>query len=315
MSDHATKTDSPYFEVGAAARITGLSPNTLRTWERRNVIRSESRSPSGRRRYSQAQVEQLSLLKKLTDAGDAISALVGLDVPVLRKRLLEYQSGDTTANSDPSRIFTILVQGNKARDWLSSQSARFRLSAKESDKCDLIVADLDGSPQECRRRIASLKHSHPGTPIAIIYDFAPSDLIKQFAEASHFIIRYPCPKEVLEHYLVAAISRATSQTAPIDNVALPLPPHAPERVFTDRQLALIASSNPNIKCECPHHISALVASLASFENYCRRCEIESPKDADVHARLGKEIGQARSIVESALLYLCEKDNLVVPATE
>ena len=66
-------TELPYFEVGAVSKITGLSANTLRTWERRNFIQASSRSATGRRRYSQEQVEILALMKKLTGMGDAIS--------------------------------------------------------------------------------------------------------------------------------------------------------------------------------------------------------------------------------------------------
>ena len=52
---------SPYFEIGAVSKFPGLSPNTLRTWERRQFIKASTQSETGRRRYSQEQVEQLAL--------------------------------------------------------------------------------------------------------------------------------------------------------------------------------------------------------------------------------------------------------------
>ncbi len=304
-----------YFEVGAVSKITGLSPHTIRTWERRGFIKAANRSESGRRRYSQDQVEQLALMKKLTDQGDAISALSQLDLEELRKRLLEYHSGQTAATHETRGELYILTEGKQAKDWLASLSSRFKYSPSEEGRYDLVVIAMDANAVETRRRVSLARHEHPDTPIALIYDFAPRELIKQFSDAGYFLIRWPTPKEVLEHYIVAAIANASHQTEPIGMEDGTVTGSAPQRVFSDRQLTLIASTNPNIKCECPHHISALVASLASFENYCRRCEIESPADAEVHAHLGYEIGKARSLVENALLYLCEKDNLEIPKEE
>jgi hypothetical protein len=173
-----------------------------------------------------------------------------------------------------------------------------------------VVVDLDATAVDCRRRGSVASLEYPDTPMALIYDYAPSEVLKQFATKGKFLIRIPCSPELLTHYLQAALSNATHQSDPTiqPGTAFEVTP----RLFSDRQLATIASSNPNIKCECPQHTSALVASLSSFENYCRRCVIESPNDAEVHEHLGNEIGKARSIVENALLYLCEKDGLVIP---
>ncbi|MEM9159307.1 MAG: MerR family transcriptional regulator [Verrucomicrobiota bacterium] len=299
-----------YFEVGAVAKITGLSPNTIRTWERRNFIKAASRSESGRRRYSQEQVECLALIKKLTDLGDSISALSSLSLPTLRNRLLEYQTQHTQTAAENTEEVKLHIVGVAAQTWTSLLSDRYTLVDGNAVKPDIVAIDLSTTPTECRRRIALASHEFPDTPIVLIYDFAPSDLIMQFTQEGRFLIRVPCSPELFEHYLTAARVNASHQSAP--HLTETTSFDAPKRLFTDKQLATIASSNPNIKCECPHHISALVSSLASFENYCRRCEIESPTDAEVHSHLGSEIAKARSIVEEALLYLCQKDNLNVP---
>ncbi len=311
MKDTSNTSSTPYFEVGAVSKITGLSPNTLRTWERRKFIEACSRSASGRRRYSQEQVEMLALMKKLTGLGDAISSIAELDLTGLRNRLLEYQTNHTEAVSLRKSSSTVLPIGNKAKTWTSILPVQFRIVTEAEKNPDIIVIDLDSSPIECRRRISITSHEYPDTPIALLHDFAPRDLIRQYANEGMSIIRIPCPPELLVHYINAAIAKATHQNAPENSESPSEIPDTP-RIFSDKQLATIAASNPNIKCECPHHISALVASLASFENYCRRCENESPEDADVHTYLGTEISKARAIVEGALLYLCEKDNLTIP---
>lgn len=311
MSEQSTEKPVAYFEVGAVAKITGLSPNTIRTWERRKFIQAASRSETGRRRYSQEQVERLALIKKLTDLGDSISAVADLDLPDLRSRLLEYQTRHTESTAQKKSEVRLYAVGGKAKTWTTILPSRFRMVTGDDSDPDLIVIDLDASPVECRRRVTLAAHEFPQVPIALIYDFAQRDLIRQFSDEGRFLIHVPCSPELLEHYLIAAMAKASHQSSPAEYDGTSSF-DAPERLFSDKQLATIAASNPNIKCECPHHISALVSSLASFENYCRRCEVESPKDADIHSHLGGEIAKARSIVEEALLYLCQRDNLEIP---
>ncbi len=308
----SSQTENPYFEIGAVSKITGLSPNTLRTWERRKFIEAGLRSPTGRRRYSQEQVDQLALMKRLTNMGDAISSISNLTLSELRNRVLEYETHHTEARSTRSASdkTKVLPIGSIAKTWSSNLPAQFVIADKEDPAPDILMVDLDASAMECRRRVSVAAIEYPDTPMALVYDYAPSELLKQFSKEGRFLIRIPCAPELLTHYLNAALANAKHQADPTiqSEVSFKSAP----RLFTDKQLATIAASNPNIKCECPHHTSALVASLASFENYCRRCEIESPSDKEVHEYLGTEIGKARAIVEDALLYLCQKDNLVIP---
>jgi DNA-binding transcriptional MerR regulator len=64
--------------VKAVSRLSGLSPHTLRAWERRYGVVEPGRSPNGRRVYSMADVEKLSLLGKLTQLGHSIGNLAPL---------------------------------------------------------------------------------------------------------------------------------------------------------------------------------------------------------------------------------------------
>ncbi len=314
-TESPSKTTNAYFEIGAVSKITGLSPNTLRTWERRSFIEASQRSKTGRRRYSQEQVERLALMKRLTNMGDSISSIAPLNLEDLRNRVLEYETRQVERNATKSATSSIKIHtiGSTAKTWADVLPNQFQVVSPTESEPDLLLIDLDTTTVECRRRVSVAAFEYPGIPIALIYDYATSDLLRQFSTDGRFLIRIPCSPELLAHYLTAALSKATHQSDPtvqgnIDFVGTP-------RIFTDKQLATIAASNPNIKCECPHHTSALVASLASFENYCRRCEVESPKDKEVHEYLGREIGKARAIVEDALLYLCQKENIDIPPHE
>ncbi|HET9334411.1 MAG TPA: cobalamin-dependent protein [Gemmatimonadota bacterium] len=74
--------------IRVAARRAGLSPDLLRVWELRYRAVEPGRSSGGQRRYSDADVERLSLLRKATEAGRRIGDVVGLEHAVLA-RLVE----------------------------------------------------------------------------------------------------------------------------------------------------------------------------------------------------------------------------------
>lgn len=84
------KKESGRHPIQVVARRTGLTPEVLRAWEKRYGAVRPSRTSTGRRLYSDADVERLTLLRQATAAGrrigdvgglptDALEALVGDD--------------------------------------------------------------------------------------------------------------------------------------------------------------------------------------------------------------------------------------------
>jgi DNA-binding transcriptional MerR regulator len=64
------KDDSrPIYGIGAAARLLGVPPSTIRAWEDRYGVVSPQRSPAGRRLYSREEMEHLRFVKQLMDDG------------------------------------------------------------------------------------------------------------------------------------------------------------------------------------------------------------------------------------------------------
>lgn len=59
----------PIYSIGAVARMLGITPGTIRTWEDRYGVISPQRSPGGRRLYSLAEVERLRFVKTKIDEG------------------------------------------------------------------------------------------------------------------------------------------------------------------------------------------------------------------------------------------------------
>ena len=79
------------YRIGAVARLTGISPDTLRIWERRYDIVEPERTPKGGRLYSQQDVTRLTMIKTLVDSGHAISTVANLPLEELNRRLNNAQ--------------------------------------------------------------------------------------------------------------------------------------------------------------------------------------------------------------------------------
>src|SRR5579884_189224 len=87
------------YPIRAVAKITGLSLDTLRAWERRYRAVVPERSNRGRQ-YGPEQVERLLLLGELVRKGHAIGAVASLPVQDLQN-LLARQSCQPAPEPEP----------------------------------------------------------------------------------------------------------------------------------------------------------------------------------------------------------------------
>jgi DNA-binding transcriptional MerR regulator len=87
--------EEPTYPLRAAARLTGLSPEVLRAWERRHRVVVPLRTPGGTRRYRASDLERLRLVKAAVDAGHRIGQVARLAPDELERRA----AGPRTATS------------------------------------------------------------------------------------------------------------------------------------------------------------------------------------------------------------------------
>lgn len=66
------------WRIGEVAQELGVSPDTLRTWERRYGLGPSERSPGGHRRYRDTEVAQLRELQQLLFAGEPVAAAAAM---------------------------------------------------------------------------------------------------------------------------------------------------------------------------------------------------------------------------------------------
>ncbi len=98
------------FPVKATAELSGLTPETLRAWERRHAAVVPHRDAKGRRMYDVGMVERLTRLHRLVDRGHPIRDLAALDGEAL-DRLLEdsRQASYGGVESLPGRLLDAIA--------------------------------------------------------------------------------------------------------------------------------------------------------------------------------------------------------------
>lgn len=80
--------NKPLYMISVAAELTGMHPQTLRVYEQKGLV-NPGRSRGNTRLYSQADIERLNLISKLTDEGINLAGVVRiLD---MRERQLENE--------------------------------------------------------------------------------------------------------------------------------------------------------------------------------------------------------------------------------
>ena len=87
--DRGRDRDKPLYMISVAAELTGMHPQTLRVYEQKGLV-TPGRSRGNTRLYSQADIERLNLISKLTDEGINLAGVVRiLD---MRERMLEREA-------------------------------------------------------------------------------------------------------------------------------------------------------------------------------------------------------------------------------
>jgi DNA-binding transcriptional MerR regulator/methylmalonyl-CoA mutase cobalamin-binding subunit len=128
---------SKVYPIQIVARRTGLNLDVLRAWERRYGVVEPERSDGGRRLYSAADIERLSLLGRVVDRGLRIGDARRMDDAALRSFLAESASKeqpvdgggskDARGAAKQARAATLVGPGAEPVDETASDSAATHL--------------------------------------------------------------------------------------------------------------------------------------------------------------------------------------------
>ena len=131
--DRGRDRDKPLYMISVAAELTGMHPQTLRVYEQKGLV-TPGRSRGNTRLYSQADIERLNLISRLTDEGINLAGVVRiLD---MRERML-----DREAELDELR-----ARVRKLEDEVHEYKMQEKITA-------LARYDAAGSPEQVMRRL------------------------------------------------------------------------------------------------------------------------------------------------------------------
>ncbi len=316
MTEQPRSTPSQY-RIGAVSRLTGISPDALRIWERRYAAVSPQRSPGGGRLYSAQDVARLRLMKQLVDAGDAIGEVATLDFETLQGRTVEAQHvprPQGVVTEAPCRV--MLVGESLARaiqaggDSLTgitpvaryADIADFEARAVEAE-ADVLVIEQTTLHEDTATRVVDWLTGAKAAHVVVVYRYASTEALRRLPAAKCSALRAPIDACTLQ----AHCSSMMHVPAATEGAAMTQP--ASPRRYDDETLAQLAALSSTVKCECPRHLAELIASLSGFERYSAECESRSPRDAALHAYLHATASHARHMIEDALDHVIEIENI------
>ena len=314
------KEKSEGYRIGAVARLTGISADNLRVWERRYQTVTPARTDNGDRYYSSDDLARLRLIKQLVDSGDSISSVAALDEAALKKRLSLGKPELTPPPGHPcsvvvvgeSLVTAMLAERESLDQIVITQTYRAPTSLDaESGKfeADVLVIEQPTLHVDHAIQINDWINRLGVHTVIVVYRFAARDALNRLPETKCIVLRAPVRPATIQSQCVRRVAGHPKALADIEELADVFSGVIPERQFDDESLARLAATSTSIKCECPMHLSELISSLGAFEIYASECESRNAKDAALHSYLNDIASRARFMLENALKKVIEVDNI------
>ena len=311
------------YRIGTVSRLTGISPDTLRVWERRYSVVAPVRSAGGGREYSRADIERLQLIKQLVDAGDAIGSIARLDTDALLARTAgEYSSAFQVeqAVKQPCRIIAVgdslsaMLKADMATlEGVELVAAISRIDneseLKTAPTADVMVIEIATLHTDTTRQVIGWLEDMGIHKALVVYRFSTSEALQRLPAARIQTVRAPVSSLVVRNLCLGmrpqVLPKSSGTTNEHAGASLAVTP----RLYSNETLAALAQVSPAMKCECPKHLAELITDLVAFERYSAECENRNTKDAAVHAYLHATASQARDLIEGALTHVIEVEGI------
>lgn len=321
MINAENDTNSAY-RIGAVARLTGISPDTLRIWERRYEVVEPRRTPKGGRLYSQQDVTRLTMIKTLVDSGHAISTVANLPVEELNRRLNTAQPANLPPLGSGQHEVCVVGQAISVRacnaesmpQGLEMAGAYTDLGSflEDETECDTLVIELPFLDRTIARDLNAPELRKRARRIVVIYAFSPSNIVNQLQRYGLQTLRAPVALEHIWQQCQLSQSHQVDWNPPDWDPRVASSEPVPPKRFNSEQLIYLSDVTTSLECECPHHMAGVIEQLAAFEEYSARCEVRTRKDAALHGYLHQMTARARWLMEVALEKLAEVEGIGIP---
>ena len=342
-ASYLANSSRPSYRSGAVARMASMPVATLRIWQQRYQAVQPITSASGHRLYSAADVERVSVLRRLTKNGYAIGLLAGLDtkqlVEMMHVSKLTRSSIDVDMQSKQTTISIVVIGKALARrlkrkksqtlngltlKWVgafdslaeSTQAAQGS-TGHNVDFLLMHVASLQPGAQQELRVAQEAWQAHS---TAVVYGYSNTAARAEFIHSNIPLLQEPIDDESIFQWVSELVITSTNEDkrqiiSKLDNQNID---ELTEREvsaprFTDDALTAFAAMSSTIACECPSHLAKLLMQISHFETYSSDCNNRNATDAQLHAYLQKVSGVARMLFETALEHVAIAEGLPLPS--
>ena len=315
----------PLYGIGTVARLTGLKSDTLRVWERRYGLGASYKSPTGRRQYTQSDLDHLQLVSALVKQGIRIGEIAASDRKTLEV-LLQQQAHLSPSRPPPPAKPRVVFLGADLCQWVdghqgcisgaSALLARMSvedavLSLNSEESADILVVHCPSLTLPQINGVNTIAERLGVRRTIVLYQFGNDQWLAELERLGHSAFKYPIePSQLAFEIGRSQVEKETAEG--MGNLSDLMP--AKPRVFSDAALRAAAQEKIVLDCECPRHLSELIKSLNEFEAYSSACSVDNWKDAAIHASIYAYTCQARHLMEKALQSALEGRTLNVEAT-
>jgi len=306
----------PLYSIGTVSRLTGVKSDTLRVWERRYNLGASCKSASGRRQYTQTDLEHLQLVSALIGNGARIGDIASADRRTLEVLLRARNGalGDPVPESKPRILFV----GEALCDWLDEhQGCLVNVSAllarntpQEMLDGELAEQEIDGAviacPQGVNGDLSVLRDlvSRLGTDnVMVLHPNGSAAALTALDIDGALAGEFPPDPAQLAFYLSRCAAEKSADPGAGELQALVQPK---ERLFTEAELDAIMPNDAD--CQCRSHIAKILKALVEFEEYSANCAADDWQESAVHACVYAYTGQARWLMEKALSRIEDNHN-------
>lgn len=312
--------DCQAFRIGAVERATGIPANTIRVWERRYGLVKPARDETGTRLYSQQDVEYLSHVRTLIDAGDSIGYIASLDKGQLPARIESLASMPNRGNARRRRtgLAPLLLIGPTLAERLGdidlpgytihasyATPADARKASLPTHSNAIAVVETEQVTRSLAQDLAAWRDDASLTAVIVVYSYARKSDLNAIRDLGLLVLREPIDAEMLRHVLLTRKYWLAPDEQPGDYLSEAIPP----QLFNKKELVSLALVQTSVSCECPRHLAELLISLSAFERYSQLCEDRSTEDAALHAMLRGATAHARSTMEAALKRVVDHEKI------
>lgn len=263
-----------YLRIGQAADRLGINQHTLRQWARRYEMSASHRTDGGQRLYSEQDMVRLQLVVAGREQGIRLVDMSHLSIPALADLVNPLTVSCRVYWQGPA--YQRLRAGFPDIDWVTSEPGR--------DAEVLRVLELDTVTAVDIEQVTPVGKGRG----VVIYQFACRSMQKAMTELGYELLKGPASEEWLAEQVGGQLRR---------------------RQFTSNELLQLRNMQPEMECECPNHVAAILHQLRQFAQYSLACDVQSDQQGWVHQRIFQHIRDAQQDVEAALRLIVEEEGL------